>query len=170
MQIRRLRPEEYDEAGAVTASAYAEYGPPTSSNDQVRANDDWDAYFTALKDIKTRDERAEVWVVEHEGRIIGTLTLETDQRSNPAAPPLAPDAAYVRMLGIDPGARHLGAGTALMLHAIERARAAGKSRLTLNTTPRMLDAQALYERLGFTQMADEVFDDGFTLLTYVLTL
>jgi ribosomal protein S18 acetylase RimI-like enzyme len=48
----------------------------------------------------------------------------------------------------------------------ERARAAGKTHMTLNTTRRMEAAQAMYERLGYERTEDMVFPDGFVLLAY----
>ena len=38
--------------------------------------------------------------------------------------------------------------------------------MTLHTTQRMRDAQAMYEAMGFTRLPDRVLDDGFVLLTY----
>jgi len=47
-----------------------------------------------------------------------------------------------------------------------RARAAGKTFMTLNTTQRMRAAQAMYERLGYERAEDILFPDGFVLLGY----
>ena len=53
------------------------------------------------------------------------------------------------MLGVDPAARARGVARALMAASEERARAAGKTFITLHTTLRMQAAQAMYERLGY---------------------
>jgi ribosomal protein S18 acetylase RimI-like enzyme len=70
------------------------------------------------------------------------------------------------MLGVLPEARRLGVARALMEEAERRARAAGKTRITLHTTERMEAARTMYERLGFVRAADRVFPDGFVLLGY----
>jgi ribosomal protein S18 acetylase RimI-like enzyme len=48
----------------------------------------------------------------------------------------------------------------------ERARAGGKTYVTLNTTVRMEAARRMYERLGYARGTDHVFPDGFVLLSY----
>jgi ribosomal protein S18 acetylase RimI-like enzyme len=47
-----------------------------------------------------------------------------------------------------------------------RARAAGKTFVSLNTTRRMEVAQRMYDRLGYTRTEDHVFPDGFVLWGY----
>jgi len=74
------------------------------------------------------------------------------------------------MLGVDPGARRRGVARRLMAEVEIRARAAGKTRITLHTTQRMRAAQTLYEGLGFERSEDEVFPDGFVLLGYTKRL
>src|SRR5262245_29290201 len=136
IEVRRVRPDEYDVAGEMTASAYQEFGPKTAANHRVRSDDDWEAYLIANRDVRGRDAIAPVFVAVDPDTddILGTLTLETEKRTNPEARPLEPDEAYIRMLGVAPSARGRGAGRALMAHAIEQTRAAGRSRITLNTT------------------------------------
>jgi ribosomal protein S18 acetylase RimI-like enzyme len=160
MEIRRLRPEEFEEAGAVTAGAYAEYAPGGAS-----PNLD---YRDRLADVVTRAEHALVLGAFEDGRVLGTVTLELDRRipGGHPRPPLRPDQAHVRMLGVDESARRAGVGRALMEACLEEARRAGKARVTLETTETMEAAQRLYEAMGFERRADEVFDDGFLLRTY----
>jgi ribosomal protein S18 acetylase RimI-like enzyme len=71
---------------------------------------------------------------------------------------------------VSPDARGRGVGRRLMDACIEMARAAGKRRLTLNTTEDMAAARALYEGMGFSRRPDKVWDDGFRLLSYELKL
>jgi len=174
IEIRRVRPEEYEAAGEVTALAYHEFGPRTSANPQVRNEDAWEEYFGALRDVKLRDEIAVVYVAvdadDPGGAILGTLTLETDRRVNPDSRPLEPDGSYIRMLGVHPDARGRGVGKALMDRAMAESRGAGKGRVTLNTSTRMKAARAMYEGMGFELVTEETFDDGFCLLTYELPL
>lgn len=171
-EVRRVRPNEWDAAGEVTALAYAEFGPKTSANTQVRETESWDGYFAALRDVRGRDAVAPVYVAvdADTGAILGSLTLETSARVNPEARPLDHDESYIRMLGVDPGARGRGVGKALMEHAIAMSKAEGCTRITLNTTLKMDAARAIYESMGFVQVAEEEFDDGFKLLTYALSI
>ena len=43
MEIRQVRPEEYAEAGRVTALAYQEFAPPGDA--------DWEAYLRVIADV-----------------------------------------------------------------------------------------------------------------------
>jgi ribosomal protein S18 acetylase RimI-like enzyme len=52
----------------------------------------------------------------------------------------------------------------------ERARAAGRTRVTLHTTHRMKTAQRMYGSMGFERLGDRVFPDGFVLLSYEKSL
>jgi ribosomal protein S18 acetylase RimI-like enzyme len=158
IQIRPARPEEYEEAGRVTALAYREFSRP--------GDPDWEGYLARIADVRGRAGRTTVLVAVRDGRILGSATLELEARVSDEGEPLAPDEAHVRMLGVHPDARRQGLATALIEACVERARAAGKTRLTLHTTHRMRAAQAMYERLGFRRLPDRVFPDGFVLLTY----
>ena len=158
MEVREARPEEYDEAGRVTALAYREFARP--------GDRDWEAYLERIADVASRARVAPVLVAVEDGRILGSATLELDGRIEDDDPPIEPDEAHVRMLGVHPDHRGRGVARALMEACVERARAAGRTRLTLATTRRMTAAQRMYERMGFERRADRVFPDGFVLLRY----
>lgn len=166
--VREARPEEFAEAGDVTAAAYAEFVRPEDA--------DWKAYVEELRDVERRAGRAVVLLAiddvrtDTRERILGTLTLELSARIDEDSPPLPDDAAHIRMLGVLPQARRLGVASALMQEAERRARDAGKRRLTLHTTERMKAAQAMYGSLGFSRAPDRVFPDGFVLLGYERSL
>ena len=59
-----------------------------------------------------------------------------------------------------------------MSFVTDRARSHGKRYVTLRTTHLMTAAHRLYESLGFQRDTDHdmVFDDGFRLIAYRLTL
>ena len=158
MEVREARPDEYDEAGRVTALAYREFVGPGETA--------WESYLDEIADVESRARRATVLVAVREGRILGSATLELDDRIDPDDPPLSPGEAHLRMLGVHPEARGHGVATALVQGCVDRAIAAGRTRMTLHTTHRMTAAQAMYERLGFERLEDRVFPDGFVLLTY----
>jgi ribosomal protein S18 acetylase RimI-like enzyme len=167
VEVRAVRPEELEEAGAVTALAYAEFARP--------GDPDWEDYVRRIADVADRVSRTTVLVAVEDGRVLGSVTLELEGRTEAGhqdaeATPLPPHEAHVRMLGVHPHARGRGIGRLLMLGAMEEARLAGKTLMTLNTTRRMRAAQAMYDSLGFERGPDRVFDDGFVLLSYAKRL
>ena len=162
IDVRPARPEEYEEAGRVTALAYREFVPPGDT--------DFEEYLERIADVPERARRTAVLVAVESGRILGSVTLELESRTEADDEPLAPDRAHVRMLGVHPEARRRGVASSLMDACVERARAAGKTRMTLNTTERMTAAQRMYESMGFERVPDRVFPDGFRLLGYELPL
>jgi ribosomal protein S18 acetylase RimI-like enzyme len=157
IEVRPVRPEEHEEAGRVTALAYREF---------VRDDPGWERYLATIADVAARAEIALVLVALDAGRIVGSATLELVGRIEGEDPPLAPDEAHIRMLGVEPDARRRGVARALLEACFERAREAGRTRMTLHTTQRMRAAQQMYEALGFERLPDRVFPDGFVLLTY----
>ena len=158
---REAVPEDYAEAGRITAEAYREFVPPDDDGD-------WRRYLVRLADVGERATRTTVLVAIEEGRIIGCVTLELESRvrDGDGEAPLEPGEAHIRMLGVDPAARARGAGGRLMAECEARARAAGKTFVTLHTTRKMLAARRMYERLGYVRDADRVFPNGFVLLGY----
>jgi ribosomal protein S18 acetylase RimI-like enzyme len=164
--VRRARESEHAEAGRVTAEAYREFVGPGET--------DWDRYLERIADVAGRAGRTTVLIALEDGRILGSLTLELDERvrdsSDDEHRPLADGEAHIRMLGVDPGGRGRGVARALMEESEAIARAAGKVLMTLNTTKRMAAARAMYERLGYERTEDTVFPDGFVLLGYTKRL
>jgi ribosomal protein S18 acetylase RimI-like enzyme len=163
VEIRMVRPGEHEEAGQVTAMAYEVFGLRASPTR---------GYLDRVTDVRTRAEHALVLGAFEDGRVVGTVTLELDDRipGGHIRPPLEPDQAHVRMLGVHPDAQRRGIGRRLMDACIEKARRAGKRRMTLDTTESMTAAHRLYESMGFRRGPDQVFDDGFRLRTYELAL
>lgn len=158
VEVRPARLDELEEAGRVTALAYQEFARPGEPA--------WEEYLARIADASARARRAVVLVAVEDGRILGSATLELNARIDEDDPPLAPDEAHIRMLGVDPGARGRGVARALMDGCFDLARREGRTRMTLHTTHRMEAAQRMYERMGFERLADRVFPDGFVLLTY----
>jgi ribosomal protein S18 acetylase RimI-like enzyme len=163
VEVRPARPEEHEEAGRITAEAYREF---------VRPEDPaaWDEYLARIADVSSRAGRTTILVAVEDGRVLGSATLELSGRTDAVADPLPPGEAQVRMLGVDPSARGRGIGRLLMNECLRLARARGKTVLTLNTTRRMVAARGMYEAMGFVRGADEVFPDGFVLLSYARDL
>ncbi len=162
--MRPLRDDEHQAAGRATADAYRELAPD--------GHQAWAEYLDRLADVGSRARHAAVLVAEEDGEVLGTVTLELDGRipGGHERPPLRPEEAHVRMLGVRPAARRRGVATALMEASIAEARRHGKALVTLDTTQSMTAAHRLYEAMGFRRAGDRVFDDGFRLLSYELPL
>lgn len=155
--VREATPQEWDEAGRITAEAYREFAH----------NADWERYLDEIADVRERATRTTILVAVEDGRVVGSVTLELEDRvERDDDPVLEPDEAHIRMLGVAPDRRKARIGSLLMAACEERARAAGKSVVTLHTTPRMVAAQAMYAALGYQRLPDRVLDDGFVLLSY----
>jgi ribosomal protein S18 acetylase RimI-like enzyme len=162
MEIREVRPEEYEEAGRVAALAYREFAPP--------GDEDWEEYLGEIADVAARAGVTTVLVALEDGRILGTATMELDHKVPGSDPErqLEPGEAHLRMLGVDPGVRGRGVGRALVEASIELARARGKRFVGLSTTNVMEIARGMYERMGFEPVPerDRHFDNGFALYAY----
>ena len=140
----------------MTALAYREFADSES----------WDHCLDQIADVGARARVGVVLIALEEGRILGSATLELDERIEDDDDDLPPDQAEIRMLGVDPGQRGRGVARALMDACFPWAARAGKTRMLLHTTQRMKAAQAMYGSLGFERLPDRVFPDGFVLLTY----
>jgi ribosomal protein S18 acetylase RimI-like enzyme len=158
IEVRPVQPEEFDEAGRVTARAYREFATPEHG---------WEEYLARIADVRDRASRTLVLVAVEDGRVLGSATLELHGRTEEDSDePLAAGEAHIRMLGVDPPARRRGLARLLMQACTERALEAEKTFMTLNTTLRMTSAQRMYESMGFERTEDRTFPDGFVLLGY----
>lgn len=153
MEIREATASEHAEAGRVTAAAYEGF---------VRDP----AYLERIAAVADRAPRTIVLVAIEDDGIVGSLTLELSRRVNPHDEPLGANRAHIRMLGVAPDRQGHGIGKALMHEAEQRARAAGKTEITLHTTEPMVTARAMYDGLGYARDEDEVLPDGFVLMGY----
>jgi GNAT superfamily N-acetyltransferase len=88
---------------------------------------------------------ARVFLAEHEGRALGTLTLYVLPL---LAHGLAPE-ALVEDVAVDAAAQGQGVGRALMHHAMGIARGHGCYKLALSSSLRREAAHAFYDSLGF---------------------
>jgi len=159
VEVRIARMDEYGVAGLITARAYEEFVDLGGPDEDL-------LYLRRIADVADRASRATVLVAIDEGTIVGSLTLELHRRTNADDDPLPDHRAHIRMLGVDPDTRARGAGRALMRAAEERARASGKTEITLHTTSLMTAAHRMYESMGYERTPDEVLPDGFVLMGY----
>jgi GNAT superfamily N-acetyltransferase len=138
MELRRALPDELDDVGDLTVAAYAPFtlGPA-------------DPYVARLRDARSRDREAELWVAAEGDRLLGTVTY---------CPPGSPwrelagdDEGEFRMLAVAPDAQGRGVGAALVGLCDERASLHGASAMVLSSLGDMREAHRVYERLGYTR-------------------
>lgn len=107
------------------------------------------------------------WVVELEGRIVGTAGLIV-REAFPDEPPVQTVEGAVRLGGTDcemarlyvrPAARGQGVGRALAQRVADEARERGCRAMEIWSDKRFVDAHRLYQKLGAVVVADRVSDD-----------
>lgn len=155
LEVRTADPAEHLAVADLTAQVYA---------DEFGARD----YVATLRDVGRRAEQAEVLVAVEGPRVLGAVTVVT--RGGDYAEQADPGDAVIRMLVVDPTARGLGVGRALVRACLTTARRDGCVRVRLSTQTDMTAAHRLYEGFGFVRTPDRDWSPvpGLSLLTYVL--
>ncbi len=167
VEIREADPGQFEELGRLTVDAYA----------GLAGFDPGEGYLAELGDVARRASLAVVLVaVDLDRRLLGGITYVAGpgpyfewEAAGSAGPP-APGSAGVRMLAVAPEARGAGVGTALVRACLTRARAEGRDRVWLHTTPEMTDAHRIYEREGFVRAPEADWTGAIRLWAYVLEL
>jgi DNA-binding MarR family transcriptional regulator/GNAT superfamily N-acetyltransferase len=137
-----LRPHEPGDMGWVThrhGVLYAqEYG--------------WDERFEALVAQIVADfinhyspARERCWIAEIDGEIVGSVFVVQASET----------VAKLRLLLVEPKARGLGLGTRLVKESIRFARHTGYQKLMLWTNNVLVEARHIYQKSGFTLIAQE---------------
>jgi ribosomal protein S18 acetylase RimI-like enzyme len=141
--VRRALPREYDRVGSVTIDPYR----------ALPVDHLWGGYDERILDTAGRARGAEVLVaVNDDSAVVGSVTY-VDDASTDWGEWIEPGEAQFRLLAVDPAARGLGAGGALVGACVERATATGQT-IMIHTTPWMDTAQRIYTRFGFARRPD----------------
>jgi ribosomal protein S18 acetylase RimI-like enzyme len=94
------------------------------------------------EDAVVSSEDAPTYLAETDGKVVGMVTICVFRT-------LTGPKAYLDHLVVAPDWRRRGIGRALAKHAIERAAAAGASRIDLTANNQKEGGRALYRSLGF---------------------
>lgn len=114
----------------------------------------WDGSFEALAARIVADfvenfdgVRERCWIAEIDGRHVGHVFLVRH--------PERPDTARLRLLYVDPAARGMGLGLALVRECVEFARETGYRKITLWTQSILTAAHKIYSNAGFQLVREE---------------
>jgi DNA-binding MarR family transcriptional regulator/GNAT superfamily N-acetyltransferase len=112
----------------------------------------WDERFEALVAQIVADfinnydpARERCWIAEMNGEIVGSVFVVQSSET----------VAKLRLLLVEPRARGLGLGTRLVEECIRFARSRGYQKLMLWTNSVLIEARHIYQKLGFTLIAQE---------------
>jgi ribosomal protein S18 acetylase RimI-like enzyme len=146
VRVRVARPEDHDQAGALTAEAYHADGLLVTDPE----------YADELRDATRRAREAVLLVATVPGAagevVLGTLTLAPYGTSY--AEIAEPGELELRMLAVATEARRRGVAERLVAAALREAVARRARGVVLSTRPAMAAARRLYDRLGFVAAPD----------------
>jgi predicted N-acetyltransferase YhbS len=144
-QIRDARPDEHAAIGALTRAAYGEYAtimtPPA-----------WEGLRQAVETGLATQDAGERIVAVQDGRLVGSVLLYPPTANAYAVAGVTGGLPELRLLAVDPAARGLGVGLALVRECLRRTAAAGYPALGLHTSESMRAARHMYEQLGFVRV------------------
>ena len=139
MEVRPVRPDEYEALGTLTVEAYRPMGVAT------------EVYSVELADVAGRASAATVLVaVDDDGALLGGITY-VPPGPNAMAEHVEDGIASIRMLAVSSAAQRRGVGLSLTEAVLDLARADGAVGMVLHSTQRMTPAHRLYEGLGFVR-------------------
>jgi putative acetyltransferase len=145
--IRPIAPGDAAALASAIRDTLAEFGaakPGTAYYDDATDH---------LPTLFQNTSRSTYFVAELAGEVLGGGGIFPTQN-------LPADTVELVKLYLRPAARGLGVGKALIDHCLQAARAAGYTRVYLETTDELTQAIPLYERLGFTYLTEPLGNSG----------
>lgn len=133
VEIRLAVPNDAAAIQAILAEAFAEY-------ESLYTKKGYAATVPEIRIIKNRFDEGEIWVVALEKKIVGTVSVISDDKS-----------LYIRSMAILPEARGNKIGERLLECVENYAVRNSYQKLTLSTTPFLERAIALYKKFGFAR-------------------
>jgi GNAT superfamily N-acetyltransferase len=140
MLVRLAVPAEAEQISEVLLRAFEEFRPQYSRGL-------FDATAIPAHEVGERMAEGPVWVVESDGRLIGTVGAVLQGAT-----------CYMRGMAIVPEARGKSIGRRLLERVEQFALASGSKEIKLSTTPFLHPAIALYQRWGFERQAGSEYD------------
>jgi len=145
MELRLATPDDVDAVSDLVARAFAVYVPRMGCR-PAPMNEDYGALVA----------EGSVWVLDDGGgAIVGCVVLSA-----------AADALIVDDLAVEPARQGAGLGRRLLEHAEARARELGLPELQLYTNEKMVENQAIYPHLGWTETDRATSRSGFRRVHY----
>lgn len=114
-------------------------------NQEVEFSPNADAQQRGLQQILDNPSAGVIWVAEHQGKVVGMVNLLFS-----ISTALGEPVATLEDLVIAPEMRRQGLGATLLNSVIGFASKAGFKRITLLTDKDNSEAQAFYQKMGFT--------------------
>lgn len=160
VEIRDATVEELRQLHEGTLAAYAEY-------ERRMEPSAWVGLAGAVQSALTNPAPEVVKIVAlRMGRVVGSVLLfppSIDPYGGAAAASTAPE---IRLLAVAPEERGRGIGRRLVEECIRRARAMGATALGLHTSPTMVEAVRMYEKMGFERHPElDFFPEGAEIVT-----
>ncbi|GAC1535186.1 MAG: GNAT family N-acetyltransferase [Acidimicrobiales bacterium] len=161
MELRPVRPSEYQTVGDLTVAAFA----------GLEGSGDLGDYADTLRQVEERASAALVLVAVEGGDVLGSVTYVSSP-DNPYAEDLGTGDVGIRMLAVAPVAQGRGVGRVLTEACLATGRDAGAARVVLHSTPWMVVAHGLYASLGFVRRPerDVTIRPDLTLMAFALEL
>lgn len=133
--IRSWEPRDRPVAAAVIHAVLVEYGLPWEPEGA-----DWD-----VLNVETYYQHTggEFWVVEHQGKLVGTAAYHPIQRGT--------DAVEIRKMYLCPEVRGQGLGRFLLQQLEHQIRDRGFAQIWIETDTLLVEAVKLYETNGYQQ-------------------